>query len=43
MTVPQYMRNLAPQRGEEPYFVRNYREFCESETDTNNEGWNRLF
>lgn len=43
MTVPQYMRNLAPQRGEEPYFVRNYREFCESETDTNNEGWDRLF
>ena len=43
MTVPQYMRNLSPQRGEEPYFVRNYREFCESETDTNNEGWDRLF
>ena len=43
MTVPQYMRNLAPQRGEEPYFVRNYREFCESEKDTNNEGWNRFF
>lgn len=43
MTVPNHMKFLAPQRGEEPYFVRNYREFCESETDTNNEGWNRLF
>ena len=43
MTVPNHMKYLAPQRGEEPYFVRNYREFCESETDTNNEGWNRLF
>ena len=43
MTVPNHMRYLAPQRGEEPYFVRNYREFCESQTDTNNEGWNRLF
>lgn len=42
MTVPNHMKYLAPQRGEEPYFVRNYREFCESETDTNNEGWNRL-
>ena len=42
MTVPQYMRNLSPQRGEEPYFVRNYREFCENETDANKEGWNRL-
>ena len=43
MTVPNHMKYLAPQRGEEPYFVRNYREFCESEKDTNNEGWNRLF
>lgn len=43
MTVPNHMKYLAPQRGEEPYFVRNYREFCENETDTNNEGWNRLF
>ena len=43
MTVPNHMKYLAPQRGEEPYFVRNYREFCESETDTNNDGWNRLF
>ena len=51
MTVPQYMRNLAPQRGEEPYFVRNWREFLESENLTDdpdealekNEGWNRLF
>ena len=42
MTVPQYMRNLSPQRGEEPYFVRNYREFCENETDANKDGWNRL-
>ena len=50
MTVPQYMRNLAPQRGEEPYFVRNWREFLESENLTDdpdealekNEGWNRL-
>ena len=51
MTVPQYMRHLSPQRGEEPYFVRNWREFLESENLTNdpdealekNEGWNRLF
>lgn len=43
MTVPNHMKYLSPQRGEEPYFVRNYREFCESETDTNNEGWNRFF
>ena len=43
MTVPNHMKYLAPQRGEEPYFVRNYREFCESEKDTNNEGWNRFF
>ena len=51
MTVPQTMRFLAPQRGEEPYFVRNWREFleCENLTDDpdaaleKNEGWNRLF
>jgi ribonucleoside-triphosphate reductase len=28
MTVPNHMKYLAPQRGEELYFVRNYREFC---------------
>ena len=43
MTVPNHMKYLAPQRGEELYFVRNYREFCENDKDTNNEGWNRLF
>lgn len=43
MTVPNHMKYLAPQRGEELYFVRNYREFCENDNDTNNEGWNRLF
>ena len=43
MTVPNHMKYLSPQRGEEPYFVRNYREFCENDKDTNNEGWNRLF
>ena len=51
MTVPNHMKYLAPQRGEEPYFVRNWREFLESENLTDdpdaalekNEGWNRLF
>jgi len=43
MTVPNHMKYLAPQRGEEPYFVRNYREFCENDKETNNESWNRLF
>ena len=50
MTVPNHMKFLAPQRGEEPYFVRNWREFLESENLTDdpdealekNEGWNRL-
>ena len=50
MTVPQTMRFLSPQRGEEPYFVRNWREFLEAENLTDdpdealerNEGWNRL-
>ena len=50
MTVPNHMKYLAPQRGEEPYFVRNWREFLESENLTDdpdealekNEGWNRL-
>lgn len=50
MTVPQTMRFLSPQRGEEPYFVRNWREFLEVENLTDdpdealekNEGWNRL-
>lgn len=50
MTVPQTMRFLSPQRGNEPYFVRNWREFLESENLTDepdealerNEGWNRL-
>ena len=34
MTVPNHMKYLAPQRGEEPYFVRNWREFLESENLT---------
>ena len=50
MTVPQTMRFLSPQRGNEPYFVRNWREFLEAENLTDdldealekNEGWNRL-
>ena len=50
MTVPNHMKYLAPQRGEEPYFVRNWREFLEAENLTDdpdealekNEGWNRL-
>ena len=50
MTVPQTMRFLSPQRGNEPYFVRNWREFLETENLTDdpdealekNEGWNRL-
>ena len=50
MTVPQTMRFLSPQRGNEPYFVRNWREFLEAENLTDdpdealekNEGWKRL-
>ena len=50
MTVPQTMRFLSPQRGNEPYFVRNWREFLEAENLTDNpdealeknDGWNRL-
>ena len=50
MTVPQYMRFTSPMRGEEPYFVRNWHEFLQSENLTDdpdealekNEGWNRL-
>lgn len=36
MTVPQTMRFLSPQRGNEPYFVRNWREFLEAENLTDN-------
>jgi ribonucleoside-triphosphate reductase len=50
MTVPQYMRYTSPMRGEEPYFVRNWHEFLQSENLTDdpdealekNEGWSRL-
>lgn len=41
MTVPQTMRFLSPMRGEEPYFVRNFREANE-DVDNLSEGWTRL-
>lgn len=42
MTVPNIMKELSPQRGSEPYFVRNYREFLESKSEISEERYNML-